>query len=398
MHSILDKYPPIWVTKINDNIYVNNALILQNVSNYRAHNRLDPYGKEQALHIIDEVLDPIKNATNAYKLMEDWKLWHLPYSVEKYRRKVVQNAMHTNFIKEGSHTFFIPIDNEDDNMNLIDSYVIQGHIIPDVVLFTRPAFKHFPYETMANDGYINAVLVLFETDNRLFVKSTTLQGDSNHPRGEIITEIVFANIPVQNGVVHLIRNPLMVIKRPLRLFPYLPIYDKITMDPTLNTTYHLAEKIGLNDQFKNDMKLFTYFVPRDRAWKRLKESFDTEEDIKMIENNARSILRRHVIEANEMYSMDKLEMLTKDSEDGIEFQTQNGLLKMKVIKKGGDYKIMLKDKYVNVYRANYECSNGVVHIVDEVMVTKEELKEYNIEYLRDRKIYTLLSLVRMFKL
>ena len=36
-------------------------------------------------------------------------------------------------------------------------------------------------------------------------------GDYHHPRGVVVTHVVKANIPVSNGVVHLIDKPLVVI-------------------------------------------------------------------------------------------------------------------------------------------------------------------------------------------
>lgn len=44
-----------------------------------------------------------------------------------------------------------------------------------------------------------------------YVKSHTMLGDNTHPEGVVLAEIVKANIPVKNGVVHLIHRPLMVV-------------------------------------------------------------------------------------------------------------------------------------------------------------------------------------------
>lgn len=43
-----------------------------------------------------------------------------------------------------------------------------------------------------------------------YVKSNTIVGDS-HSTQVVIAEIVKANIPVKNGVVHFIHQPLMVV-------------------------------------------------------------------------------------------------------------------------------------------------------------------------------------------
>lgn len=45
----------------------------------------------------------------------------------------------------------------------------------------------------------------------VYVRSNTVIGDSKHASGAVLAEIVKANIPVRNGVVHLIHRPLMVV-------------------------------------------------------------------------------------------------------------------------------------------------------------------------------------------
>ena len=47
------------------------------------------------------------------------------------------------------------------------------------------------------------------------VRSNTIVGDRAHPRGMVVSRIVRGNIPVQNGVVHLIDKPLMIVARTL---------------------------------------------------------------------------------------------------------------------------------------------------------------------------------------
>lgn len=43
-------------------------------------------------------------------------------------------------------------------------------------------------------------------------------GDANHQAGVVLAEIVKANIPVRNGVVHLIQRPLMVVDSTVKDF------------------------------------------------------------------------------------------------------------------------------------------------------------------------------------
>jgi hypothetical protein len=61
--SELEGNPPIWITRIKgrnrDTLYVNNARILPDRSDYRQKNNLD---KVQLLHVIDQVLVPVRSA------------------------------------------------------------------------------------------------------------------------------------------------------------------------------------------------------------------------------------------------------------------------------------------------------------------------------------------------
>jgi len=51
-----------------------------------------------------------------------------------------------------------------------------------------------------------------------FVSSDTVVGDGVHPTGAVVAEIVKANIPVRNGVVHLISRPLMIVDNTVKQF------------------------------------------------------------------------------------------------------------------------------------------------------------------------------------
>lgn len=49
-----------------------------------------------------------------------------------------------------------------------------------------------------------------------YVQSRTILGDAQHKRGVVMAEIVKANIPVKNGVVHLIHKPLLLVDSNVR--------------------------------------------------------------------------------------------------------------------------------------------------------------------------------------
>ncbi|KAK0071057.1 hypothetical protein PV326_001734, partial [Microctonus aethiopoides] len=103
----------------------------------------------------------------------------------------------------------------------IDRQVIDGHVIPNHVLFTAPTPNDRPYETLANNDNLK-VTISFLTDpenkKKMYVKSNTLIGNDKHPTGVVLAEIIKANIPVKNGVVHLIQRPLMVVDTTVKEF------------------------------------------------------------------------------------------------------------------------------------------------------------------------------------
>lgn len=62
------------------------------------------------------------------------------------------------------------------------------------------------------------VYVKFFSFSTAYVKSNTIVGDSKHSTGVVLAEIVKANIPVKNGVIHLIQRPLMVVDTTVKEF------------------------------------------------------------------------------------------------------------------------------------------------------------------------------------
>lgn len=284
------------------------------------------------------------------------------------------------FKSTGFHTFFIPIDEgfTTNRLQLFDAEVIDAHVIPNHVYFTRPTPKDTPYDTLADGDYLYVIAMFSAINGKLFVKSHTINGDSNHPIGEIAAEVVHANIPVRNGVVHLIKRPLVVFDRSLTLFPYLPILNKIATDPTLNITYTLGENSEFNSLLEDEIPHLTFFVPTDKAWRKLKDSLASRnisfDDF--VTSNAKNILRRHLVVSNVTYPMRKLLKMVKDPDTAdVCLNTPSGELWIGVGEIDSGYVIYWKDKFVTVYRADYQCTNGIVHLVDDIFISEAEVKK-----------------------
>lgn len=366
--------PPLWVTKLNGDIYVNNAMILLSRSDYHANNRQDNLGKPQVLHIIDEVLDPIatnlENPQSAYDFLRKSK----DYGVKKFVRKIEEYKLEDLFNEDGGNTYFIPADEAMDEYKskMTDSYIIKAHIIPKRVLFTRPVPKNSIYDTLADVDYIYILLSFLNEKDRYYVKSNTILGDATHQNGEIKSEIIHANIPVKNGVIHIIKRPLGVFDKILTKFPYLPILDKLSNDPYLNITYNLGEKSGFN-QLLSQPKKFTFFVPKDQAWSSLKNLYDYDKLLRLgYMNEIKKVLGRHLIVGDIPYSMETL--YNASSSNCVYLKTSSGRACFTILYKSGDKKFVIKwnNIYIDVYKANYECSNGLIHIIDRPLVTNSD--------------------------
>lgn len=291
----------------------------------------------------------------AYDFLSHYYTWN----ISTFLTRVQFHRKENLFKAAGGHTFFIPIDYKTDNyrVNRIDNYIIDAHVIPNYVLFTRPTEKNFVFETAANGEYIFIVVTFLRIQDEDYVKSHTVLGNSQHKKGEIIAKIVKGNIPVVNGVVHLISQPLAVFEPDLKPFPYLPTLYKIQSDPDLNFTYSLGLKGKMNSILKRPQATLTYFAPTDSAWR---EGFFTYS-----QSELQKILERHVLTSNGYFTMAKLAMLSTRSGE-IVLSAIGGHIKINVFEINGTYYIEWNERKIKVLRPDYECSDGMVHIIDGV--------------------------------
>ncbi|XP_030767671.1 fasciclin-1-like [Sitophilus oryzae] len=228
MPSRLSGSPPLWIThsqgRFQNEIYINNAKLLIGQSNVIGKKG----GMQQIMHKIDEVLIPTRSSLaasnsiynpSAWEFLENYEsLIQGSHRLRNFRQKVQQNNKQDIFKTEGSYTFFIPVDEgfANSRATLIDEKIIDGHVIPKRVLFTTPTQKDVPFPTLANGDNDIRVVISFTQEQRQnliinYVKSHTLFGDGKHTPGVVLAEIVKGNIPVKNGVVHLIHKPLMIV-------------------------------------------------------------------------------------------------------------------------------------------------------------------------------------------
>ncbi|XP_044764237.1 fasciclin-1-like [Coccinella septempunctata] len=369
IQTLADGYPPLWVSRIDSDIFINNAKIDAEQSDYYSRASGGFYNYNQALHIIDQVLEPpnkyldnpsaldiISNYTNNRYL-----------STKKYLDRIKSLKLTKLFKNNTGSTYFVPVDAgfDDYRYRITDRYIVEGHIIPNQVLFTRPTIKNFYFETKSNGEYIYILVSFVYKNKELYIRSNTILGDSNHHKGELWSKVLKGNIPVKNGVVHLIEKPLAIFDLQLNPFPFLPILTKLSGDPELNITFHLGEKTEFNEYLRMKANnLLTFFVPRDRAWNGVLSNITDVESLG-------KLLGRHLIISDMRYTLEKLWYRTFNKV--VTMNTVSGAVDIEVLKDSdGNYSILYYNKRIKVHRPDYICTNGIIHIIDEPFIDIRE--------------------------
>ncbi|XP_038220115.1 fasciclin-1 isoform X2 [Zerene cesonia] len=390
--SELDGNPPLFVTRRrdtqHDDIYVNNAKVDVSRS-YQATNR---NGKRQVLHVIDQVLQPLLPHgpssigspvynPNAYQFLEHSDVFDIgQHRLRSFRQKVNQLQKKDVFNADGRHTFFIPVDEgfkPTTRSDLIDGKVVDGHVIPQQVLFTHATPDGKEFESLAFGDNVK-VIISFTTsmngkEELTYVKSNTVAGDTKHSRGVVMADIVRANIPVKNGVVHLIQRPLMVVDTTVVDF-LKSACDSEEQNETLGIEkedgplckfYEVIMDLGPNNQFLNELNLakdITLFAPSNEAWN---------------ENSVQNILRNHqklreILSLHLVRERLPMDVIIHNNMNQI-YQAPTALprkyLYFNVVESRSNQTLTVEGGGVNatVTQPNVAATNGFVHIIDRVL-------------------------------
>ncbi|GLH15951.1 Fasciclin-1 [Gryllus bimaculatus] len=478
--SQLDGSPPLWVTRrrrpgASEEVYINNALVLAARSNFVTQNAA---GKQHVLHVVDEVLTPVTTSAtapaqlqlynpDAFQFLNQSENFDIgKHRVRSFRQRVYFNKKESVFEALGKFTFFVPVDEgfkPPPRPEKIDQKVIDGHVVPGHVLFTRPTPAGQAYDTLAFGDML---------------RSDTILGDKSHGNGVVMAEIVHPNIPVKNGVVHLIHRPLMVVDNTVKQFleekedgPLYKFYEvimdlggdfmqritnmkELTLFAPSNAAWtdayinkllqdkprlreildlHLVEeRLPVEEIVKNNKnqvptaiehknlyfnvipgdhnytltvegggvnatviqpniaatngivhiidrvlgvpKRFTYFVPRDLAWKKLEIRFpSTHKKLFMKDYNyhVRQILERHLVVSDQAFTMANLKLRSQNNTEVLPTIRDHLRIKVKELEKR--YVIEWEGEKVTVFRPDVECTNGIIHVIDSVLLKERDV-------------------------
>jgi len=379
--SLMPGHPPIWVRMITSNLYVNQARVVFTFPLESSS------GKKQFLYLIDSVLEPLVPKDEKVEDFVDIKAGDLlsnsgiykigDFSTKKFAERLktlgLGKGNFTEYNNYGKFTFFIPIDSAFENLTLstIDYEVVRAHIVPDRLMFTKPQKRRVEsmptvqYNASMGSSNLRVMAKVFVKDNVPRVESQTVVGTKAHKRGTVDAKIVMANIPVQNGIVHLIDRPLVVMASTL--------WEHLCKEKTgrhnmrfRDFSQYLQKSPKLCERI-NKTSDATILVPTNEAFRLLSAS---EIDGK-ISADAERILGLHFIEHPPAILADDVRV-TKPQDDSGMFSVPaifpaNSEERVWLWNKDGKLHIDGGGVEAEVVEANVGASNGVIHSINRVL-------------------------------
>ncbi|EDV94323.1 GH20264 [Drosophila grimshawi] len=370
--SDMDGNPPLYITKNrNGDIYVNNARIIPSLS-VELTNR---EGKRQVMHIIDEVLEPLTalpsakaeiNNLDALQFIQKADQLNLgDNKLRTYRSQMTLMKKETLYQAPGAHTFLLPVDEGfklSTRSSLVDGKVIDGHVIPNTVIFTAASQHDEPKTSAAFEDQLKVTVSFFkQKDGKMHVKSNTIIGDAKHPQGVVLAEIVRANIPVKNGVVHLIHRPLMIIDTTVTQF--LQSFKDNGENGALRKFYEvIMDAGGAVLEGINNLSEVTILAPSNEAW-----NISSIDNIIRDRKRMTDILNMHIIK--DRLNVEKIREKNANMIAQVPTVNNRTFLYFNVKGEGTDAVVTVEGGGVNatVLQADVAQTNGFVHIIDRVL-------------------------------
>uniref|UniRef100_A0A6A7G0T6 Fasciclin-1-like n=1 Tax=Hirondellea gigas TaxID=1518452 RepID=A0A6A7G0T6_9CRUS len=375
--------PALYVTKIpngarvmtgweDHDYYLNNAKVV--IANQKARSSK---GEEPILHIIDEVLAPTRVKGNArvpvrgYPEAADVLIHYRAYgltdenSVRMFKERVEELHEMDVYRQTGGNTYFIAVDSAIKQKQRLDKQVIHGHVVLGKAMFTRPASKIG--EDIKSLAFVDNLKVLIKMVNVTspngsvvyYVTSNTVASDNRHQKGASVARLIKPNIPVANGVLHLIDRPLMTTAESIMSY----LTEK---GGQLSRFYALFKEHqqDLLEQLRShsDDEAVTLFAPSNHAFSMVKQqSLDA---VTQNSNKLNELLRLHIVRRR-LYTDDivqgfKTPTMSKDRK--LYFAVnQDDLSKLPIVSVEG------AGVNATITTANIAAENGVIHIINRIL-------------------------------
>jgi len=305
--TVLQGHPNLWIRKNSDGLFVNNAKVKLT---------LPLYNPRQILYLIDRVIEPLVPTEGRPEDFVDIKAGDVlkkniydlgNFSISRYAKKVkdIGFKRFPDLNKYSQSTFFIPVDSAFDDMlpNVITEEVIRSHIVPGNLMFSRPIAgssntaepSHSAQWGHPRSPMKVSVTMYTEADGSVKAASQTVIGTSHYTRGRVVVAtVVKANIPVRNGIVHLVDRPFVVMASTLMDTINSQANSRFSMFADyLKTAPDLIAKI-------ESTKEATLFIPSNEAFAQL----NTDPMQARMAERAEEILGLHFLDGDTIASDD----------------------------------------------------------------------------------------------
>lgn len=319
-------------------------------------------GQPQVLHIIDEVLVPTLPTDSsfgnpsAFQILENPMNYSINQKLSYFKDRVVHNRKEILFQGGDGLTFFIPIDGNTPPgvWAQVDDKVIDGHIIPNKVYFSRA----FPSQPEMSSAFIDSTRILLSLKNEtfdrnlsytLYAQSSTVISAPRYPSGSVLAKIIKADIPVKNGVVHLIENPLIIVSK--NLLELLQQYKQLSIfhDQLLKHGEYLNRLRGPD---------VTIFAPSNDA-------FNNMLNFQRILNNdfvAKQMMKCHLTNGQVTVA----DVISKRIE---KVPTIDPTQELRFFHDHHDVKVIGGGISATITTSDIRATNGILHIINKVMCT-----------------------------
>jgi len=231
---------------------------------------------------------------------------------------------------------------------------------------TDEAFAKLPAGTVEqlflpeNKDQLAAILTYHVVPGKMKAKSVVSSAGAETVNGQFVNfttdggakidgaNITATDIKASNGVIHVIDSVILPENS--------NIVEVANSAGSFGTLLAAAQAAGLADTLANGGP-FTVFAPTDEAFAKLPEG--TVQSLLQPENKEKlaGILKHHVV-SGKVYSTDLKDTKKADSLNGT----------LKFWKEGNGYTVNSS----NIVAANIDAGNGVIHVIDSVMIPGEK--------------------------
>ena len=338
--------------------FVDNAKIVEVKAGFRSDE-----GSEQLLYVLDEVLEPFIPrdagiAPTANELLSGRVHYtNLDVQVDSFAGLVESHNLGSLFDRPGNNTFFLPR-----SAGSLDADTVRAHVVPNRAMYFRTMEPHTEYRTAAWNDKLQVGVSLPETNTSsragARIQSRTHRSENrDHHIGLVRTAIVTANIPVRNGVVHVIDSPLMVVD--------ITMWDFIeaNRDGQISRFADLLSSTEIVNRVRDSGRTLTIFAPNNAAFAKIeKDKLNSYLDDPV---KVRDLVALHVVEGlvntERVKSGAVSQLPSQDGKRDLYFGVAQATETTQVltVEGGGVNSTALQ--------ADIGTTNGVFHIVDKVL-------------------------------